>query len=520
MDLIELSSLQLCDNTRFNETCSKAYFFYAGFVSELSTSYEEAINRSIELENLNWLDGKTRAVFFEFTIYNPFTNFFAVVNILTEILATGGYYPYPYIATTRLYRYIGAEAKVMMVLELVFFAYLLYYMVREGKELRAIGKRAYFREAWNYFDILVIVTSILSIVFYFMRLVATKIVIAQANEDPYSFTNFNYVVVLDGFVSTFMGLTVFVSFLKFLRLLRFNRTIGKLASTLRACVAPLASFFLLFIIVFLAYAQFAFLIFGPEMTDYSSFDRCLSNMLGMTLGSFDFDALSSTNRILGPIFFFTYILAMVMILMNVFLSIINDTFNEVSSDVSKQSSDSEIADFMMDRFVATVKRTGATIQPIYKEPKDKLDQNLDDIEELSDNVQLALRSLCLESIRHTSWFKTDDVEESEKKRQILELLLISGENFTENDVCDAIPVLDTVLAKYSAEQLKTITKNFQEKLAREEREDGEKMDAHDDDNHDGDDDDGDEDSDDSTDNSNSDRDENVFDAKDNARFDF
>jgi hypothetical protein len=53
---------------------------------------------------MKWLDGKTRAVFFEFTIYNPFTNFFAVINILTEILPTGGYYPYPYpyIATTRL----------------------------------------------------------------------------------------------------------------------------------------------------------------------------------------------------------------------------------------------------------------------------------------------------------------------------------------------------------------------------------------------------------------------------------
>ena len=500
---------------------------FVGYVAELSASYEEAINKSIELESLQWLDAKTRAVFFEFTIYNPFTNFFAVVNILTEILATGGYYPYPYIATTRLYRYIGAEAKVIMALEFVFFIYLVYYIVREVKELRSVGKRVYFRDPWNYFDLFVISASIVTIVFYFMRMVATKVVIGRANEDPYSFVNFNYVVVLDNFVTAFMGITVFVAFLKFLRLLRFNRTIGKLASTLRACVAPLSSFFLLFFIVFLAYAQFAFLIFGKFMTDYASFARCLSNMLGMTLGSFDFDALSSTNRILGPIFFFSYIMVMVMILMNVFLSIINDTFNEVNSDVTKQSNESEIADFMMDRFVATMKRTGATIKPIYKEPKDQLDQNLDNIEELSENVQLCLRSLCLESIRHTSWFKANDVEESVKKRQILELLIISGENFTESEVCDAIPVLDAVLAKYSSDQLKTITRNFQEKLAREEKEDAENQeerqnDRNDDRDHDGDDDgDGDgDDSNDSGDDSNSDRDENLFDAKYNTRFDF
>ena len=394
-----------------------------------------------------------------------------MVNILVEILATGGYYPYPYIATTRLYRYIGAEAMVIMGLEVVFFAYLLYYIVREVKELRNVGRSAYFRDPWNYFDIVVIICSILTIVFYFMRMVGTNVVIKRANDDPYSFTNFNYIVALDDLVTSFMAFTVFVSFLKFMRLLRFNRRIGMLSSTLKACIKPLSSFFLLFIIIFLAYSQFAFLIFGPKMSDYSSFHRCLANMLGMTLGSFDFDALESTNRILGPVFFFSYIMVMVMILMNVFLSIINDTFNEINSDVSKQSSDSDIADFMLNRFVATVKRTGATIQPIYKEPKDRLDQNLQDIEDLSDNIQLAMRSLCLESIRHTSWFKSEDLEETYKKRVLFQLIMLTGENFTESEVCDAIPVLDTVLAKYSSKDLTRIIQNFREKLAREERED-------------------------------------------------
>ena len=417
------------------------------------------------------MDAKTRAVFFEFTIYNPFTNFFAVANILVEILATGGYYPYPYIATTRLYRYIGAESKVIMALEFVFFGYLIYYIVREVKELRTVGRRAYLRDPWNYFDMAVIISSITTIVFYFMRIVATKIVIRRANEDPYSFTNFNYVVAIDSLVTSVMSFTVFVSFLKFMRLLRFNRRIGMLTSTLKACISPLCSFFLLFIIVFLAYTQFAFLIFGQKMSDYASFGRSVANMLGMTLGSFDFAALESTNRIIGPIFFFSYIMVMIMILMNVFLSIINDTFNEVNSDVSKQSSDSEIADFMMDRFVATIKRTGATIQPIYKEPKDHLDQSLEDIEDISDNVQLVMRSLCMESIRHASWFKSNDSEEAEKKRTLLKLLMITGENFTESEVCDAIPVLDNMLAKYSADELKEITKKFQERLAREEKED-------------------------------------------------
>ena len=421
------------------------------------------------------MDAKTRAVFFEFTIYNPFTNFFAVANILVEILATGGYYPYPYIATTRLYRYIGAESKVIMALEFVFFGYLIYYIVREVKELRTVGRRAYLRSPWNYFDMAVIISSIVTIVFYFMRIVATKIVIRRANEDPYSFTNFNYVVAIDSLVTSVMSFAVFVSFLKFMRLLRFNRRIGMLTSTLKACISPLCSFFLLFIIVFLAYTQFAFLIFGQKMSDYASFGRSVANMLGMTLGSFDFAALESTNRIIGPIFFFSYIMVMIMILMNVFLSIINDTFNEVNSDVSKQSSDSEIADFMMDRFVATIKRTGATIQPIYKEPKDHLDQSLEDIEDISDNVQLVMRKLCLESIRHTSWFKSNDLEEANKKRVLLELLIITGENFTESEVCDAIPVLDTILAKYSTEELKRITKNLQEKLAREEKEDAEAL---------------------------------------------
>lgn len=43
-----------------------------------------------DAQDNGWLDQRTRAVFLEFTVYNPNVNLFASVVLLTEFLTTGG----------------------------------------------------------------------------------------------------------------------------------------------------------------------------------------------------------------------------------------------------------------------------------------------------------------------------------------------------------------------------------------------------------------------------------------------
>ena len=57
--------------------------------------------------------------------------------------------------------------------------------------------------------------------------------------------------------------------------------------------------------------------------------------------------LEEANRVLGPAYFFFYMLFVVFILLNMFLSILNETFAAVRHDLSQQSNDYEIVDFML-----------------------------------------------------------------------------------------------------------------------------------------------------------------------------
>ena len=63
------------------------------------------------------------------------------------------------------------------------------------------------------------------------------------------------------------------------------------------------------------------------------------------LGDFNFAEIEAANRILGPIFFITYVFFVFFVLINMFLAIINDTYAEVKEELAQQESEFEIADY-------------------------------------------------------------------------------------------------------------------------------------------------------------------------------
>lgn len=55
--------------------------------------------------------------------------------------------------------------------------------------------------------------------------------------------------------------------------------------------------------------------------------------------------MEQANRVLGPIFFLTYVFFVFFVLLNMFIAIINDTYGEIKSEISSQKSDIELASF-------------------------------------------------------------------------------------------------------------------------------------------------------------------------------
>ncbi|KAK0133842.1 Polycystin-2 [Merluccius polli] len=131
---------------------------------------------------------------------------------------------------------------------------------------------------------------------------------------------------------------VFFSWVKLFKFINVNKTMSQLSSTMSRCAKDL------FFIIFLAYAQLAYLVFGTQVNDFSSFQASIFTQFRIILGDFEFSEIEETN--LGPVYFTTFIFFIFFILMNMFLAIINDTYSEVKADMSQQRNEMEMTDLI------------------------------------------------------------------------------------------------------------------------------------------------------------------------------
>lgn len=418
-----------------------------------------------DLQVDGWIDRYTRAVFTEFTVYNAHTNFFGVVTLLTELLPTGGYHHYPKVSTIRLYRYTGPEQVVVMAFEFVFFAFLCVFCYSEVKQLFVLGKK-YFEDPWNYTEVLVICSSFSAIFLYLAELGFAKLAISRMRANPEAFISFDYIIFLDEAYMSILGFAVFCAFLKFLKLLRFNRRMSTLVQTVKVSFKPLLSFAFMFLLFFMAFAQAAFLVFGPVNENYATFVVTSETMLAMTLGGFDFMGLQEANRLLGPIFFIAYMVFIFLILVNVFLSIVNDAFAEVSSDVSKQTNEHEVLDYILYCLKEQIlgRYASSPFKPLYKPSLTDFERAVGDIEESAENIVHAVDNINLEEQRQANWLKIDKTKTNEKKTTLIRFMLHLDEDFDEDDFANAIPLMAKFLSEHTQEEMKDIYQKHRERV--------------------------------------------------------
>ena len=72
-----------------------------------------------------------------------------------------------------------------------------------------------------------------------------------------------------------IALTVFLAWIKLFKYISFNRTMTQLQQTLSRCASDIAGFAVMFFIIFVAYAQLGYLIFGTIVSDFNSFHEAM-----------------------------------------------------------------------------------------------------------------------------------------------------------------------------------------------------------------------------------------------------
>ncbi|XP_068682590.1 polycystin-1-like protein 2 [Montipora foliosa] len=318
-----------------------------GFVADLGYNTRSALRVLDNLEENKWINDFTAAVFVEFTIHQPATALFSVVKYLFERLPTGGYNTVAKVTTLTLYASPDSNFKSFYQLcQLLLMLIILFFLFTEiGKVYRQ--KCAYFTQFWNWMELFQICGAIAAIVMFFFKEMYTSLFVKRVQSNPFETSSTDYIVLWSDLEIYLLAFVIFIVTMKFLRLIRFNRHICQMTATIQKSIDHLLSFFLVFVGIILAYTQLGVLVFGANVPAYSSFFQAMRAVCQMILGGeTHFHELKDTSRIVGPLYVFCYMLSMSMIMLNMFLAILNDSYEEVKDVQGDTFADAELGEFM------------------------------------------------------------------------------------------------------------------------------------------------------------------------------
>jgi hypothetical protein len=140
-----------------------------GYVYKMNGNASDVISDLTLLEQNNWIDRQTRAVFVEFSVFNPNLNMFAHCYIAFEFLPTGSIvtsYRFSPMSLFDSRNDLYSFGTICAILYLVMIFVLTMKQIYNIK----VHKLNYFKRAWSYLDIALIAFSYATFAVWLYRL--------------------------------------------------------------------------------------------------------------------------------------------------------------------------------------------------------------------------------------------------------------------------------------------------------------------------------------------------------------
>ena len=322
-----------------------------GHVYELRGKLSFIKGNLTKLERMNWIDRKTRAVFVEFSIYNPNVNLLMVNTIQFEFLASGNILTKATFDPVSLYNVnlSSSFAALQIAFDIIFMAYIIFFTIAEIRQLVKLGVRAYACQFWSYIEWSIIVCSWVAFsIFLYKLYAANEVSDFFKKTSGYAYINLARLDYWNQVLTYSLAFCCAFGTMKFLKLLRFNQRINSLGLTLMNCIKELLAFGMIFGILWFAFIQLMYLFFSKDVYGYSTIIRSMETSFAIMLGKFEVQPLIKSNSFFGPVFFMVYNLVMVLMLLNIFISIVTDSFEMVRNGYAE--SDVNIIEFLSENF--------------------------------------------------------------------------------------------------------------------------------------------------------------------------
>nr|XP_040566802.1 polycystic kidney disease 2-like 2 protein [Lepeophtheirus salmonis] len=341
-----------------------------GYVVHLKGSSAKISHTLLLLQDLNWINNHTRAVFLEFSVYNANSNLFGIVTIIAEFFPGGGIRPFWRIDPVKLFKHYDFVGIFELICEGIFVLVILYFTAKEMFNIKKL-KGNYFKGYWFIGEWVVIFSAYVAIGLYIYRLMLSHDILKIFGRTyGNGYVKFQLLGLADEYFIYFMGIIVFVCTLKVMKLLQFNRKFSVITMTLNRCWEDLKGFFVVFFFAFFAFVHFFYIILHSEIFDFHTLINAFETCFTMLLNKFKFGTLNQTSMT-AAVMFFVFSFTCTWVLINVLITIIIEGFEQVKSDIVVMKNDLEILEFLNYRTAVLSGKKDRIVHEIMR-PKDSI----------------------------------------------------------------------------------------------------------------------------------------------------
>eukprot|EP00505_MAST-04D_sp_SCG-Rhode-Island_P000262 Stramenopile-MAST_4_protein_262 len=311
---------------------------YRGYTCLGNTVGPSFANQLALLSTHAFVDSATRALYLDFTVYNPDLGLVMFINIGFEFLAAGSIFPYystnivlsdENIATNPFWRYFSFGT---------FYAFVFSYLIKFSLSFsRARNKRKHchvcrWMDAANF-------SMLLWVAFLFWTKNQHE-KDARETIDPFQKRNaLENISVKDDYVDWMLSMNVLITVGKSFQYLTLSKELSVIIRTVWRAARPLGMSMLTVLAVILGYAVAFHVAFGSKIYAFRSFGHSFMTCVTTLFIKIQLHTeLFYSNRVLGPVLLVSYMIFVTFIIMSLCLAIIQTAFHEVRKEVTKEDS--------------------------------------------------------------------------------------------------------------------------------------------------------------------------------------
>uniref|UniRef100_A0A8C9YDZ1 Polycystic kidney disease 1 like 2a n=1 Tax=Sander lucioperca TaxID=283035 RepID=A0A8C9YDZ1_SANLU len=298
-----------------------------GFVTELGPDSQNASSTLEYLFRNTWLDIYTRAIFVEFTVYNANVNLFCIVTLFLETTAVGAFQFTSELHSVRLYQSPGGLYFLVMVAEIVYLLFIVYYMFLQGKLMKQ-QRWAYFRSRWNLLELTIILLSWSAVAVFIKRTLLGNRDMTYYQNHKDKFASFYDTAKADSTLQYLIAFVVLLATFKLWHLLRLNPKMNMITAALQRAWSDITCYLVLIVIMLLAYSITCNVTYGWQLSSYRTWLDALVTIVSLQIGIFNYDEVIDCSPVLSGLIFGSCIVFMTFVVLNLFVSVIIIAFKQ------------------------------------------------------------------------------------------------------------------------------------------------------------------------------------------------